>query len=209
MALLALSGCGSSSTATPAATRLEREDFVAVANALSAAAPSVAREVAATRAAWPLIASGLPASVTAQQRARIRSAAARAAALPLAPLLSEARAAALTGPASGTGGLFRTFQGLSAHGWQLIDAAIATGEAGTPAAASFARRNVGLYIESVYDAHFALAQLGKQLTAGYTQLGGPAAFGRSLTAAQMQRLAATYSEASDRLHPHDAVRFGS
>ena len=50
---------------------------------------------------------------------------------------------------------------------------------------------MALYIESVYDGHFALAQIGKQLAAGYAKLGGATAFGRSLTPAQVQQLAAT------------------
>ena len=48
-------------------------------------------------------------------------------------------------------------------------------------AAAFARANSPLYIESVYDGHFGLAQIGKNLTAGYRKLGGAAAFGKALT----------------------------
>jgi hypothetical protein len=80
---------------------------------------------------------------------------------------------------------------------------------GSPAGARFARENVALYIESVYDAHFTLAHLGKQLLAGYRKVGGPTAFGATLTQAEIDQLAATYSEATDRLHPHAGVRLGS
>ena len=91
----------------------------------------------------------------------------------------------------------------------MILAAIAADEHGPPSAARFARANVGLYIESVYDGHFTLAQIGKQLLAGYGELGGPSAFGSLLSAAEVDALAQTYSEANDRLHPHVGVRLGS
>ena len=45
-------------------------------------------------------------------------------------------------------------------------------EHGSPASARFARENVALYIESVYDGHFDLAQIGKKLPAAYRTLGG-------------------------------------
>ncbi len=66
-----------------------------------------------------------------------------------------------------------------------------------------------LYIESVYDGHFGLAQIGKNLLAGYQKLGGPAAFGTALTQAEVARLAAAYSEPAVRLHPHPGVKLGS
>ena len=66
-------------------------------------------------------------------------------------------------------------------------------EHGSPAGARFARENVALYIESVYDGHFDLAQIGKQLSDGYRELGGPAAFGRALTQAEVDALARVYS----------------
>ena len=75
--------------------------------------------------------------------------------------------------------------------------------------ARFARENVALYIESVYDGHFALAQIGKQLLDGYRTLGGQAPFGGTLTQAEVDALASAYSEAADRLHPHVGVRLGS
>ncbi len=73
----------------------------------------------------------------------------------------------------------------------------------------FARENVGLYIESVYDGHFDLAQIGKRLEKGYHNLGGEAVFGSSLTSAEVTALADAYSEAATRLHPHVGVRLGS
>ena len=77
------------------------------------------------------------------------------------------------------------------------------------AAARFARKNVDLYIESVYDGHFELAQIAEKLHKDYENLGGAAAFGESLTPAEVNALAAAYSEASARLRPHVAVRLGS
>ena len=64
-------------------------------------------------------------------------------------------------------------------------------------------------MESVYDGHFDLAQIGKQLPAAYRTLGGPTAFGQALTQAEVDALARTYSEASVRLHPHPGVRLGT
>jgi hypothetical protein len=106
-------------------------------------------------------------------------------------------------------GLFRSYSGLATHGWQLIGASIDEIERGSAVARRFARANVNLYIESVYDAHFSLAQTGKALLDGYRKLGGPSAFGSSLTQAEVDELARTYSEANDRLHPHVGVRLGS
>jgi len=68
---------------------------------------------------------------------------------------------------------------------------------------------VALYIDGVYDGHFTLAQLGKQVAAGYETLGGAPAFGTALTETEVDRLAQSFSEANDRLHPHVGVRLGS
>jgi hypothetical protein len=167
-----------------------------------------ARELAATRTAWPLVANGLPADPRALVRP-VAAATASAATVKLPPLFEEAPAASLTGPASGLAGLFRTYAGLARRGWQQIGAAIAEIDHGSPAAARFARENSPLYIESIYDAHFSLAQTGKQLRRAYTMLGGAPAFGRSLTQAEVNALAEAYSEAAYRLHPHAGVRLGS
>jgi hypothetical protein len=179
-----------------------------VSHALTASEGSAGREVAATKAAWPLIANGLPAVTRAIGRP-VAAASASAARVPLPPLFGEAAAASLTGPASGLAGLFRTYRGLSTRGWQLIGGSIEQIQHGTPAGARFARENVALYIESVYDAHFSLAQIGKKLSSAYKMLGGPAAFGGSLSQAEVNALAEAYSEASDRLHPHAGVGLGS
>lgn len=206
----ALAGCGGSGS-TPAELRLQREDLVAVSHALAAVERPVTVEVAAAKRAWPPIANGLPtgAEALASTRASVAAAATSAARVPTPPALGEARADSLTGPGAGLAGLFRNYIGLSTRGWTLTGAAIDQIERDPPAVARFARENVGLYIESVYDGHFDLAQIGKHLTDGYRHLGGAEAFGRALTQGEVEALADVYSEANVRLHPHVGVRLGS
>jgi hypothetical protein len=209
---LLIVGCGStaSKASTPAALKLEREDLAAACRALQSVQAPVAREVTATKAAWPLIADGLPADVGALSSSSVLArAVASAARLPIPTLFSEAQARALTGPASQIAGLYRSYALLSTRGWKLLGAALRQIESGTPAASRFARENDALYIESIYDAHFTLAQIGKKLTAAYEKLGGSTDFGATLSRAQLEALAQTYSEASDRLHPHVTARLGS
>jgi len=206
-----LAGCGGSGAQSrPAALKLEREDLVAASRALKSATTPVVADVAATKSAWPLIANGLPADLGglsgSEQVARATRAAAQ---LRLPPQFGEAQARTLTGRASQLAGLFRSYMLLSGRGWKLLDAGLAQIESGTPASAHFARENSPLYIESIYDGHFTLAQIGKKLLAAYDKLGGAAAFGTALTRGEVDALARTYSEASDRLHPHVAVRIGS
>lgn len=201
---------GKSKSSSPAALKLQREDLVAVSHALRDTQAPIAREAAATKAAWPLIANGLPADIaTVSRSAQARAAAASAAGLQLPDLFSEAQARTLTGPASQIAGLIRSYALLGERGWKLLDAAFTQIESAPPANARFARKNAPLYIESIYDAHFTLAQIGKKLLAGYEKLGGAAGFGTALTQAEVNSLATAYSEASDRLHPHVGVRLGS
>jgi hypothetical protein len=207
---IAAVGCGGSSkAASPAALRLEREDLIAVSQALQSAEGPVAAEVAATKLAWPGLANGLPADTRRISRPPLRTAAAAAERLRVPALFQETQATSLTGPAAQIAGLFRDFSALASRGWKLIRSSIEEIEGGAPPAASFARANVALYIESIYDAHFSLAQVGRKLLDGYRKLGGPGAFGAALSQAEVDGLAQSYSEASDRLHPHVAVRLGS
>jgi hypothetical protein len=208
-ASLAVAGCGAGATATPAATHLEREDLIAVVRTLAAARPAVEREVAAAKTAWRVLANGLPGGNGSAARAPVLQAREAASKLNLPPLFGEVRAAAITGPGSSLVGLFRTYERLATRAWALIGASIDEISGGSAASARFARANVALYIESIYDAHFGLAQIGKHLLAGYAKLGGPDAFGASLAAAEVDALVATYSEAGDRLHPHVGVRLGT
>ena len=207
-ALMLGCGCGSTSRATEVSLRLQREDLIATARGLAALRAPAAAEARAAKAAWPQVANGLPASADARQQAAIAAAVRSAGALRLPVLFSEQRVAGLTGPAAGLAGSMREFTGLAGSGWRMVQYALQT-EATGGAAASFARANSPLYIESVYDAHFGLSQLGKKLTEGYAKLGGPGAFGKALTQAEVQRLAAAYSEPAVRLHPRAGVKLGS
>jgi hypothetical protein len=203
-------GCGGSDdTSSPPALRLQRADLVAIVRALPPLEGPVAKEVAATKAAWPLIVDGLPADVTSMPHQLITIATKRAAAIPVSALFEEAKAMTLTGPAAEIVGLFRSFKLLATRGWTLTNAAIEEIDHGSPAAARFARENVALYIDSIYDAHFTLAQIGKKLHDGYRNLGGPAEFASTLTQGEVDSLTRTYSEATDRLQPHVAVKLGS
>ncbi len=209
--VLLAAGCGGTGTtaSSPAAQRLQREDLIAVSHALQSLEQPIAHEVAASKTAWPLVANGLPASALEAARPAITSAAESAARIKPPGLLEESQAASLTGPASQLAAQFSTFNGLTSHGWQMILAAIDSIERGSPESARFARENVALYIDSVYDGHFSLAQIGKKLESGYRMLGGQAAFGGALSQAEVDALADTYSEAADRLHPHVGVRLGA
>lgn len=201
-------GCGGASKATEAGLRLQREDLIAAAKALEQASPEVARETAATKTAWRVVANGLSPAPSPAEEAAIAAAARTAATLRLPSIFGEVRSAGLTGPAASISGTFRSFQGLSRRGWQMIDYALAR-QRSAGAVARFEQANVALYIESVYDGHFGLAQIGKKLLAGWEKLGGAGAFGASLPRHEVERLAGLYSERNYRLHPHDGVKLGS
>jgi hypothetical protein len=208
-AVVAAGGCGSGRQSTPAELKLQREDLIAVVHALRSSEAQVGREVADAKAAWPLVANGLPTQISPSFRPPIAAAAAIAAKVELPALLQETQAAALTGPASQLAGIFRTFTRLARSGWTLIGAAVGQIEHGPATSARFARANVALYIESVYDSHFNLAQIDKKLHTDYRKLGGPVAFGGALTQSELEEVASFYSEATSRLHPHVGVRLGS
>jgi len=210
-AAIVVAGCGTSDTPSPAELKLQREDLIAVSRALKQVQGPIANELAAAKRAWPYVVNGLPTGAQAlvSARAPIAAVAASAAKIPTPPLLSEAELVSLTGPGSPLAGLFRTYDDLTTRGWRLIGAAIDEIEHGSPVAAKFARENVALYIESVYDGHFDLAQIDKKLRDGYHKLGGPATFGGALTQGEVDALARAYSEPADRLHPHVGVRLGS
>jgi hypothetical protein len=181
-------GCGAGTRPTARSLALQREDLIDVYRTLVGIESSVRSEAAATKLAWPHVLHGFDSGhIGASASATIEAAAKRADGLALPAIFGEHVSNALTGPASGIAGEFRSFSILAARGWKLIEAAVEQIEHGTPAARSFARANVGLYIESVYDAHFTLAQIGKQVL----------------------RLGAFYSEANFRLQPHATVKLGS
>jgi hypothetical protein len=207
-----LTGCGSTGggvAASPAAERLQREDLVGVSRGLHRAEGSIQREIAAARIAWPLVAGGLPASIPPAMRPAISNASNAAHAILVPSLMSEAQSRSLTGPAAGIAGLFQPFSRLTERGWTLTLAGTDEITGGPPAAARFARENVALYIDSVYDGHFDASLIGKSLLTGYRLLGGAPAFGATLTQAEVDALARVYSPAVIQLYPHPGVRLGS
>ncbi len=210
LALLCSCGASHAKAETPAALKLQREDLALVSRALQRARAPVARAVSATKGAWPLIVNGLPRELAALSSSpQIARALASSAQLPTPSPFGEEESRALTGPASQIAGLYRAYAQLSARGWRMLDSSISQIRFGTPLGARFARENVALYIESIYDANFSLAQIAKKLTLAYEKLGGAGEFGSALPEAEVDALAETYSEASDRLHPHVGVRLGS
>jgi len=208
-AALAAGDCGSAKRTSPAELALEREDLVFVSRALQSLEGQTEAEVAATKAAWPFIYRGLAPGSTGLYKPPVRAAIETAERLELPRLLEARPAAALTGPASGIAGLYSAFSGLAGKGWQMVGAAIYQIEHGSSAAGSFSRANSPLYIDSIYDAHFGLAQIGRQLKQAYEKLGGEQAFGVALTQAEVNALADTYSESRDRLDPHVTIQLGS
>lgn len=204
----ALAGCGSGDAPVQAEIALGREHLIAAVHALESVQAPVAREVAATKSVWPAIAKGVPAS-PAPLRAQIEAAAASASMLRVPAPFGETESRALTGPAVAIAGTYRAFALLARSAWQLIAASARAIETGAAAVVGFARENVALYTESIYDAHFALAQIGKKVSKAFRDLGGSRAFGSALSQGQADALASFYSEANDRLTPRAAARLGS
>jgi hypothetical protein len=215
-AAMLLAGCGSSSSSRAQSSRqlaLERAQFEQVSSQLSALEAAVKREAAASRVAWPSIAGGLPQTLGSGLRTAVSAANARAKALPEPSFLADVRK--LTGPASGAAGIYANYEQLAQRGWNLTEATVKTtasaGSAATrttaannsaAAQASFERANSPLYIDAIYDGHFDLSLLGKSLVSGYEKLGGPQAFGATLTQPQVDALAKAYSIPAVRLEPH-------
>jgi hypothetical protein len=199
-------GCGGSPSrgvpATPAALRLERADLVVVSQGLADLEGSIHREVAASRAAWPAIAQGLPARISPTMGAQIVAARTEAKRVAEPPFMKEAKQ--LTGPAAGLAALLRSFSGLSERGWALTEYSIKGVATGTPSTARFLRANVGLYIQCIYDGHYDLAAIGQTLERAYLKLGGAVAFGPRLTPAQVSAIAAVYSPPAARVEPRPA-----
>jgi hypothetical protein len=108
----------------------------------------------------------------------------------------------LTGPASSIAGLYALAAGLMEHSWRQVQATAAAPGHATAADVAFLKANVNTYIIGVYDSHFDLSLLGKMVAEAYKRLGSAKEFGGSLTAAQVAAVAAAYSPAAVRLHPH-------
>jgi hypothetical protein len=200
-----LAGCGAGTSSSTQSTRelaLERTQLAGISSGLRAAEPAVRSEVAASRGAWPLIANGLPQTLSSTLSAAVRTASAHASATSLPEPAFIASARKLTGPAAGVAGIYESYEQLAERGWQLTAAAIAAIPSATPVVASFERQSSALYIDAIYDAHFDLSLLGKSLLQGYERLGGPSAFGATLTQSQVTALASAYSIPAVRLEPH-------
>jgi hypothetical protein len=101
-----------------------------------------------------------------------------------------------TGPTDGGPGGADSTAGDAASG---TDSTTAEGGA---SGTNFLRANAGLYIYCVYDGHYDLSLIGKEIVAAYAELGGPAAFGSALTAGRVAALARAYSIPAVRLAPH-------
>jgi hypothetical protein len=209
---LALAGGGCAGSAneqsTPAALKLQREDLAAVARELMTAETAVSLEVTETKRVWPLLSGPVPTSA-ADGASHARHSTKTVTGLKTPTLFGELQARSLTGPAASIAGLFRYSVLLTTRGWKMVFASSNQMSRGSPTAARFARENIGLYVESIYDGHFGLAQIGKKLLAAYEKLGGPPAFASTLTQAEVDALARAYSEASLRLHPHPHISVGS
>jgi hypothetical protein len=197
-----IAGCGSTASHTTSSRELalQRAQFVQVSNGLRSVQGAVQHEVATSRTAWPLIAGGLPQALPSGLQGAVGAASAGAKALPEPPFMRNA--GQLTGPAAGIAGLYESYERLAERGWRLTAASIAAIGGGAPAAASFARENSSLYIDAIYDGHFNLSLLGKDLTSAYELLGGPTAFGAALPQSEINALAAGYSIPAVRLEPH-------
>ncbi len=168
-----------------------------VAHTLGQLEASTHSEVAAARTAWPALAHGLPRNPSPATRLATAAAAHRVGVIAL-PGYVTSEAGGLTGPATALGGLLKAYAVLTQRGWRFVAATLAA----EPAAAQFLRANAGLYIYCVYDGHYDLSLVGKALQDAYRKLGGPPAFGGSLTQRQVETLARTYSIPATRLAPH-------
>jgi hypothetical protein len=197
-----LTGCGSTTSYSPSSRELalQRSQFVKVSDELRGLEHAVQRELSSSRKAWPTIANGLPQTFEAGLREAVKQATTSAAALPEPPF--AAKADVLTGPAAGIAGLYESYSRLTERGWRLTETGIAAIRANNPATANFERANSSLYIDAIYDAHFNLSLLGKSLISGYERLGGPRAFGATLTQNELNALATAYSIPAVRLEPH-------
>ncbi len=179
---------------------MERADLVQLAHTLQQLQTRTAAEVTAARAAWPSLAGGLPDSVAPALRTKIATAERRAATLTLpAEVTTEG---SLTGPAAELAGMLKSYVRLTQHGWQYLATTPGAGVGTT--AARFLRANAALYIYCVYDSHWDLSLIGKVVQSAYGNLGGPSAFGASLTPSQVEALVRTYSIPAARLEPHPA-----
>ncbi len=187
-----LSGCGSKRH-NPLELKLERIDLALLGRRLIAAESPIKQEMKSAKEAWPSLYGGLRSGISRSLEASVRTADMHASSLGAPPYLEEVRK--LTGPGSGVDGLYKTFWSLDRDGWSTVEATIDSIRRGPKASASFRRANVGIYIQAIYDAHYDISIVGKDLKLGYERLGGEKLFGKSLTATQVEAIARFYSPA--------------
>lgn len=205
-----LAGCGSGeSSISRREYALERVQFEQVADELGEVQGAVHREVATSRAVWPLIYNGLPRRMSARLQAGVKAASEVAGDLPAPRFMAQQ--ATLTGPASGIAGLYEDYDRLVERGWRLTETGVAGIVSGPLSVERFVRANSPLYIDSIYDGHFDLSLIGKKLLDGYKRIeslgrqrkfAGIGGLGTSLTQRQVNALAAAYSIPAVRLEPH-------
>jgi hypothetical protein len=203
--VLALAGCGKH-TPRAAALRIERADLARIARTLRQLEGPIHGEVAASRTVWPALAGGLPRNVSRAMQLRVAAANTRAGAISLPRFLDVE--GSLTGPAAGLSALLKAYARLTQRGWRVIAAATGadTRKRHSPAAVNFLQANSGLYIYCVYDGHYDLSLVGKELQDAYHKLGGPHAFAGTLTEGSVEALARSYSIAATRLLRHPLPR---
>lgn len=187
-------------THTAAELRVQRSQLALVSRQLLQVRPQLQREVISSRAVWRSIARGLPSHPDTLLGQRVSAANSAAQALPT-PAFLEVRHE-FVGPAERISSLFHDFELLTQHGWAHLDQAVGALRRGPVSVADFERANAGLYIDSVYDAHFDASLIGERVLNSYERLGAGPAFGSSLTPAQVKSIALTYSPPETRLTPH-------
>lgn len=187
-------------THTRAELALQRSHLSLVSRELLRLEAPVQREVAAARAAWPALAQGMPAHVSARLASETAVATASAEAMP-APAFLTARHE-LLGPAARIAALFHDFELLVQRGWSHTNQTAGSLRHGPATVAAFERSNAGLYIDGIYDGNFDVSLIGERVLHSYERLGGAHAFGKSLTPTEVSSLAAAYSPQTDRLVPH-------
>jgi hypothetical protein len=171
---------------------LERADLASVARQLLESEGTIESEVQASKGAWPFLYRGLKAPALGTSAALVTRADRAAQKLPALPMISELHT--LTGSAFGIGVLYEAFWSLTRRGWSAIAAARSAVQI----------ESVAIYIQSVYDGHYDLSLIGKELLDGYEKLGGEAVF-KHLTLAEMEAMAHFYSPEAARLEPRPAA----
>jgi hypothetical protein len=185
---------------TAAELALQRSQLTLISHQLLPLEHTVQSEALAARATWPSIAAGLPAHPGPRLIQRAAAANATAQALPTPAFVGIRHE--LIGPGERIATSFDDFELLTRRSWAHVDQALAALQRGPASVANFERANAGLYVNSLYDAHFEASLIGEHILNTYRRLGGPQAFGSSLTRAQVHSIYVTFSPQNLRLTPH-------